>query len=444
MSVADGESATPPPPKTPSDRLYFADNLRTFIIVLVVLHHLAIVYGAGAVFYYVEPPYNDRLAFIVLFLFIIINQTWFMGLLFLISGYFSPGSLKRKGPRRFVRDRLIRLGIPLVVFFFVLNPLAYLGIYAMLVSLIHFTTPLSWQAYPKLIGFGPIWFVAMLPIFDIGYAIWWAWAARRNRVPRQERSDEPPRYRVIVAFILLLALASYLIRIVIPLGEYVAGFPTLSYLPQYLSFFVIGTVAVHLVPERSDVDGEGRLCSRACRDNHVLLSHCAQRRHKGCGPWVLAVWSLCAVRLDRCGRHVSRAHHALPRALQLVGQLQPVPAATLVHRLHHPGSDHRIRRRCIDGTLARAPAQVRRGSGHHGSALFRGGTSGAEDPVCVEGALTEKKASAVAHSRASAHSPYHLSRVQEHTRAKTDDTQNPREWRLNQSDEQEPTAREHA
>jgi fucose 4-O-acetylase-like acetyltransferase len=50
-----------------------------------------------------------------------------MGVLFLISGYVSPGSLDRKGPRRFVTDRLIRLGIPLLVFFFVLNPIAVIG-----------------------------------------------------------------------------------------------------------------------------------------------------------------------------------------------------------------------------------------------------------------------------------------------------------------------------
>jgi hypothetical protein len=34
-----------------------------------------------------------------------------MGVLFLISGYFSPGSLDHKRARRFVKDRLIRLGI---------------------------------------------------------------------------------------------------------------------------------------------------------------------------------------------------------------------------------------------------------------------------------------------------------------------------------------------
>ncbi|HYC20311.1 MAG TPA: acyltransferase family protein [Candidatus Bathyarchaeia archaeon] len=242
-NITEGKSAIPRPAEKLSDRLFFADNLRTFLIVLVVLHHLAIVYGAVGPFYFYDPPTNDKLAYVMFFAFVLINQAWFMGLLFMISGYFSPGSLKRKGPKRFVRDRLIRLGIPLVVFFFVLNPIAYLGIYAEPASLLNRTLPPFWQLYPKLVGFGPMWFVAMLLVFDIGYAIWWA--TRKNRVPLKERDDAPPRYRTIAAFILLLAVASYLIRIVIPLGTVIAYFPTLSYLPEYVSFFLIGLVAVH-------------------------------------------------------------------------------------------------------------------------------------------------------------------------------------------------------
>jgi len=242
MAVAEGESGTTLPPRRLSDRLYFADNLRTYLITLVVLHHLAIVYTGAGAFYYVEPTPIDQLALAVLVIFIALNQAYFMGLLFLISAYFSPGSLERKGVGRFVKDRLIRLGIPLLIFFFVLNPIAAIGSYAMPASVSGITTPLSWQAYPQLVGVGPMWFVAMLLVFDIGFAIWWA--ARRNRMPRQESSNEPPRYRAIAAFILVLALTSYLIRIVIPIGEFVAGFPTLSYLPQYVSFFIIGIVAV--------------------------------------------------------------------------------------------------------------------------------------------------------------------------------------------------------
>jgi len=64
----------------------------------------------------------------VLTAFISINQSFFMSLFFAISGFFTPASYDAKGPGLFLRDRLVRLGIPLVVYFFVLNPaLVYLA-----------------------------------------------------------------------------------------------------------------------------------------------------------------------------------------------------------------------------------------------------------------------------------------------------------------------------
>jgi len=237
-SVANGQLHAA---RKPSSRLHFIDNWRSALIILVVLHHLAVVYGAGAPFYYVEPPWTDPLAYVVFLAFILINQSFFMGALFLISGYFTPGSFERKGPRSFLKDRLLRLGIPLVVFIFVLSPIASIGYYQMPASLTGITSPLTWQKYPKLIGFGPLWFVAMLLIFDFGYAAWRA--ATRNRTSQQTINSAPPGYLAIGTFVLVLALASYLVRIVVPMGKSVLGFPTLAYLPQYLSFFVLGIIA---------------------------------------------------------------------------------------------------------------------------------------------------------------------------------------------------------
>jgi glucan biosynthesis protein C len=227
-------------PQKPISRLFFIDNWRSALIILVILHHVAVVYGAGAPFYYVEPPAaNDLLAFLVLLVFILINQSWFMGAFFLISGYFTPGSFDRKGLGAFLKDRLLRFGIPLVAFFFVLNPIASIGYYQMPAKLTGITSPLSWQRYPRMIGMGPLWFVAMLLIFDFGYAAWRA--ATRKRPGKQVGS--PPGYLAIGVFVVMLALASYLVRIVLPLGKFVAGFPTLGYLPQYVSFFVLGAIA---------------------------------------------------------------------------------------------------------------------------------------------------------------------------------------------------------
>jgi glucan biosynthesis protein C len=226
-----------------TSRLFFIDHLRAALVILVVLHHLAIVYGEGVSFYYVEPPNKDSLTYLVLLVFVLVNQAWFMGTFFLLAGYFTPGSYDRKGPGSFLKDRLLRLGIPLIIFYFVLNPISSIGLY--LEPAPRITGPLTWQsywqAYPYLLGLGPLWFVAMLLIFTFGYAAWRR--LTRNRTSSSMSKSSLPSYLRIGIFILALALGSYLVRIIVPLGKFVLDFPTLSYLPQYLSFFVLGTVA---------------------------------------------------------------------------------------------------------------------------------------------------------------------------------------------------------
>jgi glucan biosynthesis protein C len=225
-------------------RLIFADNLRTALMVLVVLHHLAVIYGANYPFYYVEPAYSEVLALIVLVVFQLLNQAYFMGFFFLLSGYFTPGSFERKGLTAFTKDRLIRLGIPLVVFSFVLSPLTfYIGfphIEASLLANYGITLPLTWQNYPSFVNPGPLWFIAILLVFDFSYVTWRV--ATRNRPSRSANDSVLPSHRMTVAYVLALALASYLIRIVVPLGKYVLGFPSLAYLPQYFTFFLIGII----------------------------------------------------------------------------------------------------------------------------------------------------------------------------------------------------------
>ena len=225
--------------------LFFIDHLRAALVILVVLHHLALVYGGIPPFYYFEPPTDGLLAGLVFLAFVLINQAWFMGAFFLIAGYFTPGSYERKGSGSFLKDRLLRLGIPLLVFYFVLNPISELGWYLVPASVTGITDPLTWQSfwqlYPRILGMGPVWFVAMLLIFSFGYVAWRMLTGHRTSTSMGESSV--PGYLSIGLFILALALASYLIRIVVPLGKSVLNFPTLAYLPQYLSFFVIGAIA---------------------------------------------------------------------------------------------------------------------------------------------------------------------------------------------------------
>ncbi|MGW3347295.1 acyltransferase family protein [Nonomuraea rubra] len=228
-------------------RLWFADNLRIALTSLVVLHHVAVMYSGLPLWYYTEPP-TSAAAGGVLAIFLVVNQAWFMGAFFLLSGYFTPGSYDRKGPAAFLRDRLVRLGIPLIVFYFVLSPLLHAG-----------SPP---EPYLDAIGSGPLWFVLALLVFDACYTAFRLATARRPR-PR-ERAARPPALPMVIAFVAALALGTYALRIVLPAGTWVpiVDFPTSSYLPQYAAFFAAGAVAYrrgwfHTVTPRAGWAGFG-------------------------------------------------------------------------------------------------------------------------------------------------------------------------------------------
>ena len=118
-NVASLQAATKAPARAATaaaSRLFFVDHWRVGLAILVVLHHVAMVYGASIPFYYMEPPLTDPLAYLALLVFALLNQAWFMGAFFLIAGYFAPGSFDRKGVGSFLKDKLVRLGIPALVF----------------------------------------------------------------------------------------------------------------------------------------------------------------------------------------------------------------------------------------------------------------------------------------------------------------------------------------
>lgn len=219
-------------------RLHYLDHLRAALVILVVLHHVALVYGASAPFYYVEPPVSDPTGFRWLLVFVLANQAWFMGAFFLLAGYFTPGALDRKGPAAFSRDRVLRLGVPLAAYVLLLNPIAELGFFLMPSELTGITRSPTWGDYPDLIGLGPLWFVALLLVFSFGYVGYKMLAPGSGR-----RRGAMPGYGAFGLFAVALAAVSYVMRMVVPIGETVWEFPSLAYLPQYVSFFVLGAVA---------------------------------------------------------------------------------------------------------------------------------------------------------------------------------------------------------
>src|ERR1700675_4141337 len=93
------------------------DRARTFITMLVLIHHSVIAYT-----YYGHTDKQSFLGFdgVVLF-----NDSFFMMGMFFLSGLFVWPSLQRKGINWFLRDRFWRLGLPFIVCVVLLMPFAY-------------------------------------------------------------------------------------------------------------------------------------------------------------------------------------------------------------------------------------------------------------------------------------------------------------------------------
>jgi fucose 4-O-acetylase-like acetyltransferase len=244
---------------TDAERLVFIDRVRVALTILVILQHLSLTYGAAGPWYYQEPVAEGSAAQIVLTIFILVNQAFFMGVFFLISAYFAARACGRKGAGQFTKDRLIRLGIPLVLYCLFLNPIAMLGHRFGDRSSDWLSTLPYWQFY--LIGMtpGPLWFVETLLAFTIIYALWSRWSTPLD--PPRASAGVPLRYRQIAGFVVILTLTTFIFRLWAPIGWFIPilDLPSLSHFPQYVALFIVGIVAYRRNWLASTPDAMGRV-----------------------------------------------------------------------------------------------------------------------------------------------------------------------------------------
>src|SRR5712672_2208484 len=98
-------------------RIAAFDRARSFIILLVLVHHSVVNYthfGSG-----------DKMRWLGFDLVVLFNDSFFMACMFLISGLFVHDSLTRRGTANYLGHRAWRLGIPFLISIFVLMPIAY-------------------------------------------------------------------------------------------------------------------------------------------------------------------------------------------------------------------------------------------------------------------------------------------------------------------------------
>jgi len=224
----------------PSDRLLYIDNIRWTMIVLVLSMHACVTYSPFGSWYYRDRSamsFGTTLSFAV---YQSVLQAFFMALLFFIAGYFAAASYDRKGAGRFVRDRLFRLGLPTLVFMLLIGPAT------------GYFVSQSWgkggfaHQWLRHVGdgeilsaTGPMWFCAALLIFSIAYA-----GLRRCGLTESKIStgDDYRSDLAVAAFVVTMAVATFLVRLVFPGGSAVLNMQLANF-SQYILAFAAGLFA---------------------------------------------------------------------------------------------------------------------------------------------------------------------------------------------------------
>ncbi|KAF2472986.1 uncharacterized protein BDR25DRAFT_13002 [Lindgomyces ingoldianus] len=263
-----------PTPTSSFPRSHHLDNLRTFLTTLVILSHASISYGGTGTWIYISTLHT-RYSSLPLLAFNILNQTFFMAVFFLLSGYFTALAAAKKGRGEFLREKVKRLGIPMVVYSLFVNP----GIWVMMQVMLGEESREGglwkgfWREVGKVRGVrGPVWYCGLLLVFDGVYAVVRRQdfgAMKRKSKKMTEKKDDGDGKRserhsntttkvlrrpgtkpqtispiqVFFAFTVTSTL-SFLIRISYPLGTRLRPLNiNPGYVPQYLLFYTTGILA---------------------------------------------------------------------------------------------------------------------------------------------------------------------------------------------------------
>lgn len=233
------KESSAPTPSREGGRLVFIDVIRVVAIAWVIAHHAGQAYSEAAG----DWPVTDSAQSGWFAPFFFVNAAFGMGLMFILAGYFTPASFDRKGGPLFLKERWMRIGVPVAIFALAVHiPIGYF---------VHPDSP-SLGEYPRvlfeeglIIPYIHLWFLGHLLLYSLGYVVWRR-LRDRNGV-RQPRVFAPPGHPALLGAALAMAIAMYVVRLWYPINEWVpllfvvAAEP--AHLPQYVGLFAAGVVA---------------------------------------------------------------------------------------------------------------------------------------------------------------------------------------------------------
>lgn len=202
-----------------------------------ILVHVSMAYLPYKEFVYVPSNSNDEIANMIFFL--VIGFSYIMHAFFFISGYFFPVSYDRNGGLHFLKKKLLRLGVPLLI---------------------------VWGYKPLFLDclwFYHLWYLAVLLCLSFLYL-----AVRQVFRLEKKVLDSFPLFFTLGCLAFVMGLSTFYLRQIFPYAEHWT--PSVEYFrglslepsrfPQYIIMFLLGIVCYRYNIISSISKKKGMLC----------------------------------------------------------------------------------------------------------------------------------------------------------------------------------------
>lgn len=224
-------------------RISYVDMLRGFLIALVIVFHAACTYNGSEDWTYTDLGANDPMSSVILSLFVLCCQSFFMGLYFFLSGVFTPSSYDKKGPWKFWKDRVLHLVIPMLIYTFAIsripNYLDDVTNNALKLNFWQYSMRTFWSEADA----GPTWFIFALLGFSFLYTsfrIVSQWVSRKS-VGKENwtRRITTPGTRTLLIVAVLMSAVMFLVAQFTPVVHAYRVFNTFPLLLGFFPFYVV-------------------------------------------------------------------------------------------------------------------------------------------------------------------------------------------------------------
>jgi hypothetical protein len=242
-------------------RLPHVDNLKTVMVAWIIAGHALLGYSAigGWPYDEVNEVTLGRRPELLLAIVIGPSALFVVGTFFFLAGVFAARAVERKGPGRFAADRLLRLGVPFVLFVLLVWPLFMWFAY----RAAGYRVSYWWEFTHRkpFLDSGQLWFAEVLLYISLGYAAWCWLAARLGRTP--DPAPVPLRGGQLVALAAAVAVGSFVVRLWFPARSTQVLDLHVWQWPQSVAMFGLGVATARRGWAASVPAGLFRACRRA-------------------------------------------------------------------------------------------------------------------------------------------------------------------------------------